>query len=456
MGEAARQLVERLDLVVAQNHVRPCGRRVGERARECLAGRDRGITFGRGGQSVGHLVRPQGRRGYQGPWSGEWGREPLGVVLGPAWLPLSEDDGQRGQARPDGTVSPGTDRFTSCRPTEAIAFHPRMATDPNTVTEHRPPGGRAWARPAALVVACLIIGFVGGWVLRGDDGPTTVLEASTPAAERRIRLRRGGDHGAEHDDRTGGRDHRGRASRRPAGPLRGEPRRPERHRHGRARGRHRRTGRELRLQGRHRRQRPGRHDRALGRLLPRGPETPPPSASRRTSSSTRCASFPPPARSRRPPPQGARWWSSSDPVSTPAMSGPAIGVRVPQYGSSWEGDPGVRRAAPSGAGFAGLWVNDHLQSPGRMKDEPAFDALVTLSALAALTARPRLGVAVLSASYRPAPLAAKMADDPGRGLRGPPGGGPGRRLGRARAPRLRRPVRAAPRAHRAPCATRWR
>jgi hypothetical protein len=57
-----------------------------------------------------------------------------------------------------------------------------MATDPNTAPEHRPPGGRAWVRPAALVVACLIIGFVGGWVLRGDDGPTTVLEASTPAA----------------------------------------------------------------------------------------------------------------------------------------------------------------------------------------------------------------------------------------------------------------------------------
>jgi hypothetical protein len=55
-----------------------------------------------------------------------------------------------------------------------------MATDPDTVTEDRPPGGRAWARPAALVVACLIIGFVGGWVLRGDDGPTTVLEAGTP------------------------------------------------------------------------------------------------------------------------------------------------------------------------------------------------------------------------------------------------------------------------------------
>jgi len=57
-----------------------------------------------------------------------------------------------------------------------------MATDPDTVTERRPPGGRAWARPAALVVACLIIGFVGGWVLRGDDGPTTVLEANTPSS----------------------------------------------------------------------------------------------------------------------------------------------------------------------------------------------------------------------------------------------------------------------------------
>jgi hypothetical protein len=37
-------------------------------------------------------------------------------------------------------------------------------------------------RPAALVVACLIIGFVGGWVLRGDDGPTTVLEARAPGS----------------------------------------------------------------------------------------------------------------------------------------------------------------------------------------------------------------------------------------------------------------------------------
>ena len=90
------------------------------------------------------------------------------------------------------------------------------------------------------------------------------------------------------------------------------------------------------------------------------------------------------------------------------MSAPAIGVRIPQYGSDW---PGVRGFAlrAERLGFESLWVNDHLQSPGRMKSEPAFDALTTMAALAALTRRPRLGVAVLSASYRPAPLAAKMA-----------------------------------------------
>ena len=90
------------------------------------------------------------------------------------------------------------------------------------------------------------------------------------------------------------------------------------------------------------------------------------------------------------------------------MSAPAIGVRIPQYGSDW---PGVRDFAlrAERLGFESLWVNDHLQSPGRLKSEPAFDALTTMAALAALTRRPRLGVAVLSASYRPAPLAAKMA-----------------------------------------------
>ena len=84
-----------------------------------------------------------------------------------------------------------------------------------------------------------------------------------------------------------------------------------------------------------------------------------------------------------------------------------IGVRVPQYGSTW---PELRDTARriEALGFDGVWVNDHLQSPGRDKREPVFDSLTTLAALAPLTDRVRLGVAVLSSSYRPPVLAAKM------------------------------------------------
>lgn len=84
-----------------------------------------------------------------------------------------------------------------------------------------------------------------------------------------------------------------------------------------------------------------------------------------------------------------------------------IGVRVPQYGSTW---PELRDAACriEQLGFDGIWVNDHLQSPGRLSGEPTFDALTTLSALTQITGCARLGIAVMSASYRPAPLAAKM------------------------------------------------
>ena len=32
----------------------------------------------------------------------------------------------------------------------------------------------------ALVVSCLVIGFIAGWVLRGDDGPATVLAPPAP------------------------------------------------------------------------------------------------------------------------------------------------------------------------------------------------------------------------------------------------------------------------------------
>ncbi len=86
--------------------------------------------------------------------------------------------------------------------------------------------------------------------------------------------------------------------------------------------------------------------------------------------------------------------------------GPSIGVRVPQYGSTWPEILAMARRAED-LGFDGVWVNDHLQSPGRRKDDPTFDALTTLAALAAATRRVRLGTVVLSASYRPPAVAAK-------------------------------------------------
>jgi alkanesulfonate monooxygenase SsuD/methylene tetrahydromethanopterin reductase-like flavin-dependent oxidoreductase (luciferase family) len=87
---------------------------------------------------------------------------------------------------------------------------------------------------------------------------------------------------------------------------------------------------------------------------------------------------------------------------------PAVGLRIPQYGSTWDT---VRDAALriEALGFDSVWVNDHLQSPGRVKRDPTFDAFTTLAALAALTERVRLGTVVASASYRPPALAAKMA-----------------------------------------------
>jgi len=92
----------------------------------------------------------------------------------------------------------------------------------------------------------------------------------------------------------------------------------------------------------------------------------------------------------------------------PPVTAPRIGVRLPQYGSDWDTVVRFARRA-AGHGFDALWTNDHLMSPGRRAAEPTFDALTTLAAIAPLVAGPRLGVAVMSASYRPAALAAKMA-----------------------------------------------
>ncbi len=56
-----------------------------------------------------------------------------------------------------------------------------MTTDSKTASPEPPrDGGGAWVRPIALVASCLIIGFVGGWILRGDEGPVTVLAPAAP------------------------------------------------------------------------------------------------------------------------------------------------------------------------------------------------------------------------------------------------------------------------------------
>ncbi len=56
-----------------------------------------------------------------------------------------------------------------------------MNPAPETAPPDPPHGGSTWVRPVVLVASCLVIGFVGGWVLRGDDGPVTIL---SPVASR--------------------------------------------------------------------------------------------------------------------------------------------------------------------------------------------------------------------------------------------------------------------------------
>lgn len=57
-----------------------------------------------------------------------------------------------------------------------------MSTEPPSAPSPPPHhGGGGWLRPVAVVLASLVIGFVGGWILRGDDGTVTVLETGAPA-----------------------------------------------------------------------------------------------------------------------------------------------------------------------------------------------------------------------------------------------------------------------------------
>jgi LytR cell envelope-related transcriptional attenuator len=76
-------------------------------------------------------------------------------------------------------VRPG-DRVASPSVPAPSPVSARMAIDPDSASRDRSPGARAWLRPAALVISCLVIGFIAGWVLRGDDGPATVLAPPAP------------------------------------------------------------------------------------------------------------------------------------------------------------------------------------------------------------------------------------------------------------------------------------
>jgi hypothetical protein len=43
-------------------------------------------------------------------------------------------------------------------------------------------GAGSWIRPLVLAASCLVLGFVGGWVIRGDGGKSVVLPSPTATA----------------------------------------------------------------------------------------------------------------------------------------------------------------------------------------------------------------------------------------------------------------------------------
>jgi alkanesulfonate monooxygenase SsuD/methylene tetrahydromethanopterin reductase-like flavin-dependent oxidoreductase (luciferase family) len=59
-------------------------------------------------------------------------------------------------------------------------------------------------------------------------------------------------------------------------------------------------------------------------------------------------------------------------------------------------------------GFESIWLSDHFTAVEDIPDAAVLEAIVSLSALAAMTRRIRLGTLVLGAAYRNAALTAKM------------------------------------------------
>ena len=65
--------------------------------------------------------------------------------------------------------------------------------------------------------------------------------------------------------------------------------------------------------------------------------------------------------------------------------------------------------AAEAAGFDSLWVDDHLLNDEGDPDDPKLEGWATLSALAAVTSRPRLGHLVVANTFREPGLVAKLA-----------------------------------------------
>ena len=112
-----------------------------------------------------------------------------------------------------------------------------------------------------------------------------------------------------------------------------------------------------------------------------------------------------------------------------------IGVNVPNFGPGT--DPGVLRGwaqTVEGLGFDLLMVSDHVAvTPDVAEQYPApfYEPFTTLSWLAGITHRIRLGTTVLIAPYRHPLLVARMAANLNAAQRRPARAGRGRRLGTA-------------------------
>ena len=88
-------------------------------------------------------------------------------------------------------------------------------------------------------------------------------------------------------------------------------------------------------------------------------------------------------------------------------------------------------------GFESIWLFDHFQTVPRPTDEITFESFTTLSALAALTERVRLGHIVICTAFRNPALTAKMISTMDIDQRRPDGARHRRRLEAGRVARIR-------------------